>query len=202
MPETDDTMGVARFIEAMKEGREGAGYTSPLKVLDAPVRDLHNAREAKRPIERERFVHRMVAYLTLQGLTQKEIADKVSLAPATISNIQRQPWFRELVNHEIALFGRDAAQEILRGAAVDSVLTLIELRDDKNTPASVRRQSASEILDRVYGKATLNVHHHDSKQGDAAKTAKELEREISMLVEEDRGLKNLVTKEAAAPLTA
>ena len=102
---------------------------------------------------------RLAAYLFCTGLSQTEIARKLSVQICTVSNWWRQPWFQELVREEMALCGRDPVQEIIKGAAADSVFTLIELRDEPNTPSGVRRACCSELLDRAYGKAPVTVHN-------------------------------------------
>jgi transcriptional regulator with XRE-family HTH domain len=130
-----------------------------------PVAPLHGIRPPARDIERERAVHRLAAYLFTTGLSQREIAEKLGVSAPTVSNWWRQPWFQEFVRNEMALSGRDTLQDIIRGAATDSVFTLIRLRDDEKTPASVKRACCSDIIDRAFGKAPQTVH---SVQHDAA----------------------------------
>jgi hypothetical protein len=43
-------------------------------------------------------------------------------------------------------------QELARKHSIGSILTLVEIRDDKASPAAARVQAASAILDRGYGK--------------------------------------------------
>jgi len=121
--------------------------------------DFHGARHASREIQKERAQHRLAAYLFTTGLSQKAIAERLDVSPGTISTWWRQSWMQDLVKHEMALAGRDTLQDIIKGAATDSVFTLITLRDDHETPASVRRQCCSEILDRALGKAPQTVHN-------------------------------------------
>lgn len=129
-------------------------------------------REPKREVQRERSIHRLAAYLFCTGLSQRAIADKLEVSPATVSNWWRQNWFQDFVKQEMAIAGRDPVQEIIRGAAADSVFTLITMRDDDDVPASVRRQCCSELLDRAFGKAPQTVHNVGYSGGDPKNIAR------------------------------
>lgn len=140
----------------------GVGTVAP----QVAVKGFHNVREPAREIQHERSIHRLAAYLFCTGLSQKAIAEKLGVTPVTVSNWWRQDWFQDFVKQEMAIAGRDPVQEIIRGAAADSVFTLITMRDDTTTPASVRRQCCSELLDRAFGKAPQTVHNVGYNGGD------------------------------------
>jgi len=149
IPQTRRTFPVSNLNDTFQ--RAMTGHEEPS--------DFHGVREPDRDIQRERSVHRLAAYLFTTGLSQKAIAERLNVAATTVSTWWRQPWMQDLVKHEMALAGRDTLQDIIKGAATDSVFTLITLRDAQETPASVRRQCCSEILDRALGKAPQTVHN-------------------------------------------
>jgi Asp-tRNA(Asn)/Glu-tRNA(Gln) amidotransferase B subunit len=109
------------------------------------------------------------------------VAKRLNVHPASVSNWYRQPWFQEFMLEEMQLTGVEPIKALIAGAAHDSVLTLIELRDDEKVPASVRKQAASDLLDRAYGKAPTVVRH-ESNGLDATKSMEALDREIKELL--------------------
>ena len=119
-------------------------------------RDFHGVLPPNRKIAKERSQHRLAAYLFSTGMSQTEIARKLGVTIATVSQWWRQPWMTQFVKEEMANGSRDVLNEIIKGAAVDSVFTLITLRDEKATPAAVKRQCCSELLDRAHGQSAAD----------------------------------------------
>ena len=154
-------------------------------AMEGSVPDFAGERPPNRVIHSEKARHRLAAYLFCTGMSQGKIAERLGVTAGTMSQWVRQPWFTDFVKHEMALTGRDAVSDIIKGAAVDSVFTLITLRDDEHTPATVRRQCCSDILDRAYGKApqTIHSHHHAGDAGDISRVDDELKSLLG-----DRGL--------------
>lgn len=105
----------------------------------------------------EKPEHRIIAYLKAQGLNNKEIAERTGLCYATICNVVRLPWVREIVLLEIQKNGRDAVQALLREETIPSLLTLVEIRDNDKAAARDRASAADRILDRALGKASQPI---------------------------------------------
>jgi transcriptional regulator with XRE-family HTH domain len=120
---------------------------------------FHGVLPPNRKIAKERADHRLAAYLFTVGLSQTEIAKRLGKTIATVSQWWRQPFMQEFIKEEMANGSRDTLSEIIKGAATDSVFTLITLRDGTTTPAAVKRQCCSELLDRALGKAPQTVHN-------------------------------------------
>lgn len=137
-----------------------------------PVRDFHGVKPPSYVVRKERAQHRLAAYLCCQGLSQTEIARRLGVQICTVSTWWRTPWFQDFVKEEMSLAARDTLSSVIKGAAVDSVFTLITLRDDKTTPAGVKRACCSELLDRAMGKAPQTVHTVGYEGGDVADIAR------------------------------
>jgi transposase-like protein len=147
-----------------------ARYEGEAQML--PVRDFHGVKPPNRKIAKERSQHRLAAYMFAMGVSQTEIARRLDVEIATVSQWWRQPFMQEFVKEEMANTGRDTLSKVIAGAAVDSVFTLITLRDEKTTPASVKRACCSELLDRAMGKAPQTVHNVGYQGGDVADIAR------------------------------
>jgi len=141
-------------------------------VVEAERRDpdrlftLENRRTHDEPnlaILHETPQHRIIVYLKAQGLSNKEVAAKTGRTEPWISQLTRQPWFRLKLTQELKEQGVDQINAVLKSSALDSVFTLIDLRDDPTTPRAVRRSCADSLLDRFLGKAIQKITSDDSK---------------------------------------
>ncbi len=122
---------------------------------------LHD--EPNLAIIREKPEHRMIVYLKAQGHSNKEVADRTGYTQAWISQLTRQPWFRLRLVHELKEAGVDAIESVLKSSALDSVFTLIDLRDDASAPKAVRSACANSLLDRFRGKPVQTVQHEEKR---------------------------------------
>lgn len=123
-------------------------------VFDEP---LHGGAEPRVELKSETPHHRAMVYLYLQGMSQREIATRLGFTPVHVSTVLRQPWAREMMAKVLKEEGRSNLATMLSAAAEDSVITVLELRDNPKVPASVRLQAAVNLLDRVLGKPTQRV---------------------------------------------
>jgi hypothetical protein len=145
------------------------------------ARMFHGTPAPSRELQKERPIHRLAACLCAAGMSFKEVARRLNVSPVSVSNWFRQPWFQAFVDEEIMAAGVDPLKNLLAGAAKDSVVTLVELRDDPKVPAATRAKCAMDILDRAYGKAPSVVQHVGS-QGAALNEISAVEREIRELM--------------------
>lgn len=167
----------------LKHLGEDSGDTGALfpGEVSAP-RPLYGTPAPQREMQSERPIHRLAACLCAAGLSFREIAKRLKVSPVSVSNWYRQPWFQSFVVEEVQLTGVEPLKQLLQGAARDSVITLIELRDDKDVPASVRKAAASDLLDRAYGKAPTVVKH-ESNALDALRSMEAIDREIKEMLD-------------------
>ena len=84
----------------------------------------------------------------------------------------------------------DVVQGLLKAAAPDSVIKLIDLRDNPLTPPAVVRASCETLLDRYLGKPKqhVDVSQDLTPQTDVAK----LDEELAKLTAETNRLLNVV----------
>jgi hypothetical protein len=118
---------------------------------------LHNARPPNFAIIHEKPWHRMLVYLKAQGLSDKELAARSGHTQSWISSLCRQPWFRLRLVQELKDAGQDNIRKVLQASALDSVFTLIDIRDDSQAPKAVRRACADSLLDRYLGRPTQHI---------------------------------------------
>lgn len=123
----------------------------------AESRWLHNQQLPSVLIKHEKVEHRIMLFLKAQGKSNREVAEFLGYSDAQVSQIVRQPWFLEGLRELLDVIGGDLVQAMLKGAATDSVITLIDLRDDVKAPAAVRKACASDLLDRYLGKPKQSV---------------------------------------------
>lgn len=125
------------------------------------VAPLFNPSSPAYVLKRERPEHRIIVMLKAQGYTNVEIARQIGWTTPGIANIVKQPWARELILKEITKAGRDQVEATLQGEALNSIMKLIEIRDDEKVAAEVQRKAANDLLDRMYGKPNTPVTHID-----------------------------------------
>lgn len=161
---------------------EESGSNIEQDFLDGPDA-LYNDKLAPLRLKKEKPEHRIIVLLKAQGYSNKEIAERMGMTSVAVGYILRQPWCRERLLAEINSSGRDAVNELLRGAVADAVLTLIDVA--QNGKPSERVTAANSVLDRYYGKPTQRVEtdntHHFA-------TVEELDRQIKSLEEQEQAL--------------
>lgn len=173
--ETHDQM-VARRTASQQVGRERAAQGEPsmspstqrfvANVLSGhPITELEandperffNSKDPNIAIMTERPEHLAVAVLKSQAMSNNDIAVKTGYSVPWVSQVTRQPWFKLRVARLMTEAGLDVVTETLRATTLDSVYTLIDMRDKDTNPASVRVKAAETLLDRVLGKAVQRV---------------------------------------------
>lgn len=134
----------------------------------------------------EKPEHRLIVYLKAQGFSNKEVSDKTGYTQAWVSQITRQPWFRLRLVQELREAGIDQVQLVLKGNALDSIFTLVELRDDLQAPKAVRKAAADSLLDRYLGKPMQRI----SEEKDRTPSSEELHQIDQQIEAIDKELKN------------
>jgi hypothetical protein len=152
--------------------------------------DFHNSAEPQRCLKQEKPEHRIIIFLKARGHSNVEIAEATGFHKVTVGNVLRQPWAKERLLHEINKTGRDAVQTMIQSAALDSVLKLIEVRDDPETPKAVASANCERLLDRYLGKPKqqVDVQHSGSLEG---KDLQQLDKEIEALQTEQNRLQGI-----------
>lgn len=112
--------------------------------------------------------HRQAARLLATGkIPFKQVAAACNVTPNSISMLMRNEWFQQVILKYQEEYG--VAQDIMemfKAECMPSLATLVEIRDDVASPASVRRASAMDILTQVLGKPTQKVEVESSVRSD------------------------------------
>lgn len=113
---------------------------------------LWGSREPQIELKSEQPWHRLLLYFKAQGISNKRCAQKLGTSPQYVGQIVRQAWFQKELIKLLQTEGLPGVQNLIRGAAAESVLKLIELRDGASKE-EVQRDCAKDLLDRYMGKA-------------------------------------------------
>jgi predicted XRE-type DNA-binding protein len=139
---------------------------------------LHNDSRPNLGIKREKPEHRIILWLKAQGKSNKEIAELTGNTQPWVSQILRQPWARQRVLQIIKENGLDEVQSLLQSTTIDSIYTLIEVRDSAQAKPSERTAAANALLDRALGKPVVSVvtdNKHTQVPVEAARLNAELD---------------------------
>jgi hypothetical protein len=158
----------------------------PVDPEAAPADTFFNAKDPNLAILHERPEHRNMIWMKARGSSNAEIARVCGYTDAWVSQVLRQPWAQRVLLDEMNKAGRDELHTILEGAAADSLLKLIELRD--TAPPTVAKAAADSLLDRYLGKPTQRVETAHSTHSDA-NSIEELEKQIEALGREEKRLR-------------
>jgi hypothetical protein len=124
-------------------------------------RQFYNPRDPNFGIMSEKPEHRIVILLKAQCKSNGEISRLTGYTQSWVSQILRQPWARERLLAEINANGGDAVGDILAGAVIDSLSTIIDLRDKADDDA-IRLRAAQDLVDRHLGKATTKIESNNT----------------------------------------
>jgi hypothetical protein len=132
-------------------------------------------------LQKEQAWHKVAATLYALGASQVQIARELDKTPQAVCNLVKQERFQSRVAGIMAENSRDM-MELFKAERINTLATLIELRDDPGTPASVRAMVCKDILDRSLGKAVQRIEamgevHSD----DPVKEVEMLEADIKRL---------------------
>lgn len=129
-------------------------------------------------IKHERPEHRVIVFLKAQGMSNKEVSERTGFTTVMIGYVLKQPWARVRLLQEITEMGRDGMAEILKGAAVDSVLTLLDVRDSEKSRPSDKIAAANSLLDRYLGKPTQRVESINTNVNASMCDVKKMQAEL------------------------
>lgn len=115
------------------------------------------ARDPQWDLEHEQPWHRMCAHFFSMGDTAKAVANKVGRSQPAVHNLLRQPWFQKLVTQMMAERGDKDISKLFMAEQFNNYSTLVEIRDNPNTPTSLKMKVSQDMLDRSMGKATQRV---------------------------------------------
>jgi hypothetical protein len=120
---------------------------------------LHNPTQPTYEVKHQREEHLLMVMLKAQGLSYREIAQKTGFSAIAVGNVLKQPWARQQLLFELKQAGRDALNEMIEEEASESLLTLVEIRDNKDCKAADRRAAAEYLINRKLGTPKAQIEH-------------------------------------------
>lgn len=139
---------------------------------------FHQTENPNLTVINEKPEHMLICMLKMQGKTNNQIAEHMQYTPAWVSQIVRQPWFKDRLFQLMKEAGVDIIQQTLQMEVLPNIETLVDIRNDPNAGARARASAAMYLLDRVMGKPTQRTESFDGGKLPTAETASELDREI------------------------
>ena len=145
--------------------------TQPASALspEAQINPLicHGGRLPEWNLTEEKPWHKYAAYMFSTGLSSvKQVAQYCEVNERTVMNLLRQRWFQERVTCLIADNGGRDIMKLLRAEQFNTMIVMIEMRDDKKCPSAVRAGICRDILDRTLGKPIQRIETEDKTHSD------------------------------------
>ena len=134
-------------------------------------------------LKEEKPYHRQAAYMLALNADTGDVAKALDVTPHAVRSWLREPWFQERVAQIQAERGKDLTQLFIN-EAWSTFATMVELRDDIETPATVRAGICRDILDRALGKPVAHVKVEGTQSvADPVAEAERLEAENLKLLQ-------------------
>lgn len=175
---------MAELVPTLKELR--GSVTAPASELSPEATNnpgqFHGQPAPMWDIDTEQPWHRFAAYLFASGCTNcKQVAEIVGdITPKTVRNLLRQKWFQERVTKLLADQGGRDIMALLRAEQFNSLIVMIDIRDDSKMPPAVRSNICRDILDRTLGKPVQRIETSDTPTSDdPVAEAQRLKEEIA-----------------------
>lgn len=132
-------------------------------------------------LDKEQPWHRMAAFAFALGATAKDVAHRLGRSEPAVQNLLRQKWFQKEVTQIMAEYGARDVMDMFRAEQFNSLVTLVEMRDNVRVPAAARITCARDILDRALGKPvqrveTANVVTSDDPVAEVERLEQEVNR--------------------------
>lgn len=141
-------------------------FASTAELVVSPGR-LNGSKPPHHELVEEKPWHRAAAVMFAAGsVTVREVASAFEVSPPNVSNLLRQPWFQERVNSLMAEHGGKDIIALFKAEQFNSLVTLVELRDNEKISPTVRKDCARDILDRALGKPIQRVETTDVPRSD------------------------------------
>ena len=108
-------------------------------------------------LDSEQPWHKMAAFAFALGATARDVARNLGKSEPAVQNLLRHKWFQENVTKIMSEYGARDVMAMFQAEQFNSLVTLVEMRDNPKVPAAARITCARDILDRALGKPTQRV---------------------------------------------
>jgi hypothetical protein len=152
--------------------KNGQQSTAPASELSPETQinpdQLHGTRPALWEVTTEQPWHRIAAYLFATGCTScKQVAEIIGdINEKTVRNLLRQKWFQERVTKLLAENGGRDIMALLRAEQFNSLVVMLDIRDDPKNPPIVRANICKDIFDRTLGKPVQRIETAEAPTSD------------------------------------
>lgn len=150
---------------------------------------LHGQRPPNIPIDHEKPEHRLILFMKAEGYSNRECAIVGGYSDAWVSQVTRQPWFVKRLMEFIDEAGKNKVKQLLEATLVDSIFTLVEIRDDPKTPSAVKARVSDSLIDRVLGKPKQSVEIQEKTPVESELSA--IDEELAMYEKDEFGTARL-----------
>lgn len=138
---------------------------------------FHNSTSTK-VLQHEKPWHRYALHLMARAkMSCSDVAKTLQVSVSSVQTLVKQPWFQEQYTALVSARADSMYEQLLEGEDVNSLLVLVEIRDDTRQKAATRAAVAFDILDRMKGKAvqrTLSISSSIKHTSDIDKMKEEL----------------------------
>lgn len=175
---TDDYSRRARDIHS--NGSRTEDFVDAAKEYSVNEDKLHGDRLPAAAISREQPVHVLMCYMLASGKTTKEIAAATGYSDGGVKLICKQPWFRKRYLRVTAEAGKNEVEAFLSMETVNSLETLVQIRDNDAEKGATRVTAANSILNRALGMPTQHIKSETNLNvNKATEQGDELDRQIA-----------------------
>lgn len=163
------------------------GATAPASELSPEAQvnpgTLHGTLAPMWDVTVEQPWHRVAAYLFATGCTScKQVAELIGdINDKTVRNLLRQKWFQERVTKLLAENGGRDIMALLKAEQFNSLIVMMDIRDDAKAPPVVRVNICRDILDRTLGKPIQRIETAEAPTStDPVAEAQRLKEELNL----------------------
>lgn len=126
-------------------------------------------------------IHRLMAYAVACGRSRLDLTEDTGYPFEEIVKVTNGQKFQEVVGEFIQQQGEDQAQKRLESAVMDSIATLVKLRDNPTVKDVVRLQASIYILNRVKGTPSQFIVTERRSSQDPQDELAEIEAQLHQL---------------------
>jgi len=131
-------------------------------------------------LKSEKPAHRLMAEMSAQGYSIREIAEYTGYTEHHISNVLRQPAMRAHTLKTIEKTVQDQIKDFLEGEVLPSLKKLVAVRDNEMARPADQLAASNSILDRYLGKPVQPITENQKPPSELTdeQLRQEVEREL------------------------
>lgn len=166
------------------DGVDLAAGTKTVPGLFGRVRTEYQ--ESRKNVQNEKPWHRHAAHLYMNGYSTSQIAAETGHCTTTVSQLLHSPNFNVLIATLIEQNGGKDLIESFKTDAVKAHSVLVEILDNDKASLQLKAKVATDMIERVYGKATQRIEHGEIRSDDPVAEVERLKKENALLTEAQR----------------